>query len=172
MIRQAEQSLEAMMRKQHFPSDMVTNVEGDPLPHPAKKAKVAVDARGGRAGASAAEFSDDDSQHSNMDEEASSELRIQHELVEYISYRCNAADNGIFKLHGLLFWWKTYQQKFPFLSRVARSVLAIPASSAKSENLFSDAGNTMSKKRNLLDPDKLDDMMFLRSMIMSKGFNF
>ncbi|BBN09826.1 hypothetical protein Mp_4g23020 [Marchantia polymorpha subsp. ruderalis] len=54
-------------------------------------------------------------------------------------------------IHGLLFWWKTQQTSFSILSQIVHSVLAIPASSAKLECNFSDAGNTMTKKQNWLN---------------------
>ncbi|KAI9918471.1 hypothetical protein PsorP6_011326 [Peronosclerospora sorghi] len=59
-----------------------------------------------------------------------------------------------------------HQRGFLNLARVVRSVLAVPASSAKSECNFSDAGSTVTKKRNRLDPHKQDDLMFLRSMLL------
>jgi len=38
-------------------------------------------------------------------------------------------------------WWKANHAGFPHLSVLARRVLAIPATSAPSERLFSTAGN-------------------------------
>jgi hAT family C-terminal dimerisation region len=110
--------------------------------------------------------SDDDEQKNNADIIA--DQQIKSELLGYDMYKCGDADKIILHDHGLLFWWKIKQGDFPVISRVVRSVLAVPASSAKSECNFSDAGNTMTKKRNQLDPTKLDDLMFLRSMLKSK----
>lgn len=64
----------------------------------------------------------------------------------------------------ILVWWKIIgTHLFPMISRVARSILCVSASSAKSESNFSDAGNTLTEKRSNLDPHILNDMMFLRS---------
>ena len=49
------------------------------------------------------------------------------------------------------------------IARVARSTLCVCASSAKPENNFSDAGNTLTKKRSNLNPHIVNDMMFVRS---------
>ena len=48
----------------------------------------------------------------------------------------------------ILLWWKLKgTPTFPIMSRVARSVLCIHASNSKLESNFSDAGNTVTKKR-------------------------
>jgi hypothetical protein len=49
------------------------------------------------------------------------------------------------------------------MALVARSILCIPASSSKSECNFSDAGNTLTAKRNGLKPSTLDTLLFMRS---------
>ena len=43
------------------------------------------------------------------------------------------------------------------------SVLCIPASNSKSESNFSDAGNTLTKKRSGLKPTTMNDLLFVRS---------
>jgi hypothetical protein len=43
------------------------------------------------------------------------------------------------------------------------SVLCIPASGSKSESNFSDAGNTLTKKRSGLKPAIVNDLLFVRS---------
>ena len=65
----------------------------------------------------------------------------------------------------ILAWWKLFgAHLFPMIARVARSVLCVlSASSAKSENNFADAGNTLTQKRSNLNPGIVDDMMFVRS---------
>ena len=61
-------------------------------------------------------------------------------------------------------WWKLHARNFPLLARVARRVLAIPASSAQSERLFSVAGQTVTKKRNSLASDNVELLVFLRTV--------
>jgi len=66
---------------------------------------------------------------------------------------------------GLLSWWRGCVAVFPILARAARCVLAYPATSAKSECNFSDAGNTLTHKHNKLSPNTVDTLLFMRSNI-------
>jgi len=63
-----------------------------------------------------------------------------------------------------LAWWRQNSRNFPILSRLARKFLAIPATSASSERLFSTAGNILTSKRNSLGDDALSSMIFLRGI--------
>lgn len=115
---------------------------------------------------------DTDGEEDGYDHPSAGNLRnayeIKAELAAYWKHKCNEDENMLINQSGLLFWWKIHQEEFRTLARVARSVLAIPASSAKSESIFSDAGNTMDDKRNRLNPHKLNDLMFLRSLLLSR----
>lgn len=71
-------------------------------------------------------------------------------------------ESTLFSKQGLLFWWKTLQNDFSILSRVACLMLAIPASTAKSQRNFSDLRTSIIKKRN--QQLKLDDRIFLGPM--------
>jgi hypothetical protein len=62
-------------------------------------------------------------------------------------------------------FWSDYKDTFPVLALVARFVLSVPASSAKSESVFSDAGNTLSSKRSRLDPSNVNKLMVIKSNI-------
>jgi len=50
---------------------------------------------------------------------------------------------------------------FPWLGLLARRVLAIPATSAAPERLFSTAGNVMTKKLSRLTCDNMEDLVYL-----------
>ena len=50
----------------------------------------------------------------------------------------------------ILKWWKEHAVLFPYLSQVARRYLAMPATSASVERLFSVAGQVVTAKRNSL----------------------
>ncbi|CAK9299329.1 unnamed protein product [Gordionus sp. m RMFG-2023] len=50
----------------------------------------------------------------------------------------------------ILVWWKANSERFPVLSLAARSFLAIQATSVPCEQIFSKAGDLVTKKRNRL----------------------
>jgi len=62
---------------------------------------------------------------------------------------------------GALDWWSSHAEEFPVLSMVARKILAIPASSAPVERLFSTAGNVITKKRMRLTPSATQAQVLL-----------
>ncbi len=56
-----------------------------------------------------------------------------------------------------LMWWKQHQEEFPRLDRMTRQYLAVPASSASPERLFSSVGLVKSDLRGrLLDTALID----------------
>ncbi|XP_052127958.1 zinc finger protein 618-like [Frankliniella occidentalis] len=61
----------------------------------------------------------------------------------------------------LLKWWKEKSSDLPVLSRVARMILATPASSSASERNFSVAGRLITPRRNCLAADTVDVLLFL-----------
>ena len=63
-----------------------------------------------------------------------------------------------------LTWWRENEARFYGLKRLARKYLAIPATSAPSERVFSLAGNICSRRRpSLSSPDHLDALVFLNA---------
>ena len=65
----------------------------------------------------------------------------------------------------ILMWWKKHAVRFPYLSRLARRYLAMPATSASVERLFSVAGQVVSAKRARLDPSTVTLLVFLHEAI-------
>ncbi|CAB1105140.1 unnamed protein product [Ectocarpus sp. CCAP 1310/34] len=59
-------------------------------------------------------------------------------------------------------WWRVRCADFPHLANLARRVLAIPATQAESERLFSCAGNIVTKNRNNLAPTTVELLVLLR----------
>ena len=55
----------------------------------------------------------------------------------------------------VLQWWKMHAMDFPLLAILARRYLAIPASSAPSERVFSRLKNVMTEKRGSMHPHTL-----------------
>ena len=82
---------------------------------------------------------------------ATQEQEIEAEVDEEIHRYCS--QSALWPINyndSPLEWWKKHHPVFPCLARVARHVLAIPATSASSERLFSRAGSVITPKRNRL----------------------
>jgi hypothetical protein len=62
-------------------------------------------------------------------------------------------------------WWREHQKSLPHLAILAKSYLAIPATSAPSERIFSTASIIGSKRRANLQPQKLEKLIFLNKNI-------
>jgi hypothetical protein len=60
-------------------------------------------------------------------------------------------------------WWKLHGSMFPTLSTLARRYLAIPASSASSERLFSRLKLTATPARRNMSPDTLSMLLFVEA---------
>ena len=60
-----------------------------------------------------------------------------------------------------LAWWKTNEHIYPLLAKVAKKYLCICATSCASERLFSTAGNIVTPARSLLEPEKVNQLVFL-----------
>ena len=59
----------------------------------------------------------------------------------------------------ILTWWYKNKNTFPTLSKFRRKYLAIPASSTKSERVFSTGGNVVTAKGSRLDPDMVEQLV-------------
>ena len=59
--------------------------------------------------------------------------------------------------------WAKRERDYPHVAKLARRVLAIPATQAQSERMFSSAGMIVNKRRSQLDPENVGLMVFLRS---------
>ena len=60
-------------------------------------------------------------------------------------------------------FWASKAYDYPIMSQMAKDYLAIPATSAASERVFSNASDIITKKRNRLSPDTLCLLLCLRS---------
>jgi hypothetical protein len=61
-----------------------------------------------------------------------------------------------------LLWWRTNEDSFPLLARLAKRVLAIPSTSVSSERVFSTAGDIVTATRSALNPENVDRLIFLK----------
>jgi hypothetical protein len=60
-----------------------------------------------------------------------------------------------------LAWWRENEQLFPAVAYLARKYLAIPASSAPSERVFSLAKRILTRERYRLSPARLERLVFM-----------
>lgn len=77
----------------------------------------------------------------------------KHQYYKYFKF--------IEKFDVLKFW--SSAKEFPTLQKVARWVLAIPASEASDERIFSDAGYIMKPRTTSLNPGTLSEMVFVHA---------
>lgn len=58
-------------------------------------------------------------------------------------------------------WWQRHEIQYPSLSKLAKQLLVVQATSVPSERVFSVAGDTISPKRSCLEPEMADAIIFL-----------
>ncbi|GAA6110931.1 zinc finger BED domain-containing protein 4-like [Tachysurus ichikawai] len=61
-----------------------------------------------------------------------------------------------------LVYWKNNHGHFPDLAKLARKYLSAPCTSTDSERLFSAAAHVLDEKRNRLDCDKAEKLLFIK----------
>ena len=61
----------------------------------------------------------------------------------------------------ILEWWKIHSKCLPLLAKLARKYLAIPASSTKSERVFSAGGRVVTSNRTSLEPGKVEALVVI-----------
>jgi hAT family C-terminal dimerisation region len=69
---------------------------------------------------------------------------VESEYIKWMKQQPMKRDTNIFK------YWASKEYEFPIIARIARDHLAIPATSAASECVFSVGGDIITKKRNRL----------------------
>ena len=80
--------------------------------------------------------------------------QIEDEVNRYIS---QPVDRKVKPLE----WWKSHEVLYPRVARLAKEILAIPASSVPSERIFSLGTNLVTKHRNHLASENVDLLIFL-----------
>lgn len=86
------------------------------------------------------------------------------EIAAYLQLRLVKQDNS----GDILAWWREHVSTFPKLSELARQHFCVPASSAASERAFSAAGRTITARRTALDPETVDNVLFVNSNISTQ----
>lgn len=64
-----------------------------------------------------------------------------------------------------LLWWKKNESTYPRLASLARKYLCIPANAIAPSRIFSPEGETVLDKRNRVEPECIDAMLFLHKNI-------
>ena len=77
-------------------------------------------------------------------------------MIKYESFSVAPRESSV------LYWWKKHATLLPILAKIARSILVIPASSAKSERVFSTGGNTVAVKRTRLNPLRVEHLIVIK----------
>lgn len=67
-----------------------------------------------------------------------------------------------------LLWWKLNSERFPHIAKLARRFLCIMGTSVPSERVFSIAGLTITKSRSQLDPESVDEIIFMNKALQRK----
>ena len=81
---------------------------------------------------------------------------IEKDIEKYSSFSLAASDVDILQ------WWQKHKKILPILSQIAKQILTIPVSSAKSERVFSTGGNIVTKKRNRLIPKHVETLIIFK----------
>lgn len=71
-----------------------------------------------------------------------------------------------------LMWWKVNINKYPELGKLAQQYLNCPASSVTSEQLFSGATSTYKEKRNYVQGEKAEKLLFLKKNLPLLKFEY
>ncbi|CAF3671087.1 unnamed protein product [Rotaria sordida] len=82
------------------------------------------------------------------------------ELHKYLEQRI---DTESIDDNPLPFWYQN-RLTYPILSQLARSIYSIPASTANVERTFSGSGMMINSRRTRLNPEQINNAMFLRSV--------
>ena len=84
-------------------------------------------------------------------------VRAKRELDTYLLTPGGTSDEDI------LTYWRRKEAELPLLAKVARGILAIPASNTSSERSFSVAGRVIEERRTRLNASSVDALLFLNS---------
>ncbi|KFZ23264.1 hypothetical protein V502_02249 [Pseudogymnoascus sp. VKM F-4520 (FW-2644)] len=84
-------------------------------------------------------------------------------LLQEVEWRRWLNEPGVDKPEtNILKYWQAKQYQYPIIAQIARDYLAIPATSAASERVFSQGADIVTKKRNRLLPSTIRYLLCLR----------
>jgi KRAB domain-containing zinc finger protein len=86
----------------------------------------------------------------------------EDEIERQVEHYLNMLPNLSKPEGDVLGYWKAHEASVPDLARLARRILAVPASSASSERLFSAAGRTITAQRTNLSSIRAEQLLFVQ----------
>ena len=90
-----------------------------------------------------------------------SEFSLETEINDYLKVsRVDISTN-------ILQWWKNHEKSYPRISKMARDILSIQATSCPVERLFSSAALIQTQKRTCLSDESLKGLICLHSWMKS-----
>ena len=129
-----------LLKKADFAPDTITELS-DECPPPSKRAKPGLS------------FMKDRSHYSHASCDV---VGTASEINDYLSQPCLPDNTNV------LLFWKSNQNKYPALAKLASVYLAIPASSAPVERIFSLSGKIFRPERCSISDSLFENLMFIR----------
>ncbi|KAL6509957.1 hypothetical protein OROMI_034988 [Orobanche minor] len=96
-------------------------------------------------------------------------VQIRNEVDKYL---LEAAENPKILGFNLLEWWKENQPRYPILSKIAKDVFAVPASSVPSESAFSAGKRVVNPFRACLTPKTVEALICTNDWLRGEPFDF
>ena len=94
-------------------------------------------------------------------------VEIKNEVDKYLLEASEDASNLKFSL---LDWWKENAPRYPILSKMARDVFAVPASTVASESAFSLGKRVVDPFRSSLTPQMVECLVCMSDWLRGTGF--
>lgn len=69
----------------------------------------------------------------------------------------------------VLLWWKVNAARFPYLSAMAKDIVAVPISTVASESAFSTGGRVLSDFRSSLNPESVEALICAQDWLYPRG---
>ncbi|CAF0844168.1 unnamed protein product [Adineta steineri] len=106
---------------------------------------------------------DDELDCSESSKNVTTSMYARRELEIYLQMKLSKCMNINNEDDDPLIFWQEQESILPNLSKLAKRIFCIPASSAAVERTFSSAGNIISQRRSSLNPSLVNDMILVRS---------
>lgn len=90
----------------------------------------------------------------------------QNEIDKYLKMPLSERTSSPFQ------WWEVNSKSFPNLAELAKKYLSAPATTIFSERLFSEAGNVLDDKRNRLNAENCEKLIFMHHNLPLLNFHY